>query len=363
MVLLVIGLLVAPGPQLGAAQAAAAKPRVTLTVSAGQVTAGSVVTLGVGVRRGVRGQRVRVQQWEAGSWRTVAQRRLNKKGRLAANVPVPLGTPGGVDFRVRIARSGRAKAVASAPVRVQVIRPPSYSPPPLPPVETGWFQAVYAVPADQPVDSPAVEAHRAKIAKTVDEVNGWFTTQTIGGVVPRFLENAGGEVAVRVIQLPLTTAQLAVAKDSDIRAAVRAVWPAARDRKDMVFVREGVGTPSCGDGDVGGDYALVAESKCEQSVTGSDWPGGASYAVAHKLAHLFGAVPVCAPHHDAANRAHVTGPGNDLLVASKPADLDPAATIVLDAGRDDYYGHGRADCPDMAASAWWGPAPQNPATD
>ena len=72
----------------------------------------------------------------------------------------------------------------------------------------------------------------------------------------------------------------------------------------------------------------------------------------HEVFHLLGAVPYCAPNLDPDGKhvnARESG-GLDLMVASPSADsLDE---IEIDFGRDDYYGHHRSDCPDIARSPW-----------
>ena len=80
----------------------------------------------------------------------------------------------------------------------------------------------------------------------------------------------------------------------------------------------------------------------------------------HELMHVFGAVSSSAPHH--CRRGHVCDATSDLMTALlSGADL---STLVLDGGRDDYYGHAgswtdaqdslfleRLDSPDRAAPA------------
>lgn len=80
----------------------------------------------------------------------------------------------------------------------------------------------------------------------------------------------------------------------------------------------------------------------------------------HELMHVFGAVPSSAPNH--CQRGHACDGTNDLMAGLlSGADL---SALVLDGGRDDYYGHGgawtdaqdslfleRLDSPDRAAPA------------
>jgi hypothetical protein len=67
----------------------------------------------------------------------------------------------------------------------------------------------------------------------------------------------------------------------------------------------------------------------------------------HDILHGLGIVGTCAPHHHLAG--HVSDFPNDLMYAGSAAwQLPP----TLDVGRDDYYGHGRSDCPDLGRSPY-----------
>jgi hypothetical protein len=71
------------------------------------------------------------------------------------------------------------------------------------------------------------------------------------------------------------------------------------------------------------------------------------YAMLHDILHGLGAVATCAPNHHLAG--HVSDFANDLMWAGNQPWLFPAK---LDIGRDDYYGHGRSDCADLARSPY-----------
>lgn len=84
------------------------------------------------------------------------------------------------------------------------------------------------------------------------------------------------------------------------------------------------------------------------------------YAMLHDLLHGLGFVPECAPNHHRAG--HVTAPNDDLMWAGDVGFWTFPAK--LDVGRDDYYGHGRAGCPDLATSPYltaYPPAAPTPA--
>jgi hypothetical protein len=73
--------------------------------------------------------------------------------------------------------------------------------------------------------------------------------------------------------------------------------------------------------------------------------GYVEWGALHEIAHTLGFVATCAPGH--ARAGHVSAPAKDLMWGGPGFwELPP----VLDEGRNDYYGHGRSDCPDLAQS-------------
>lgn len=75
----------------------------------------------------------------------------------------------------------------------------------------------------------------------------------------------------------------------------------------------------------------------------------------HEVFHLLGAVPNCAPNLDR-DGAHVNSAESGWLDIMSPGGAAVAGNmdeIEIDFGRDDYYGHGRPDCLDMAASPYF----------
>jgi hypothetical protein len=68
--------------------------------------------------------------------------------------------------------------------------------------------------------------------------------------------------------------------------------------------------------------------------------------VLHEIIHTLGFVAECAPHHTRAG--HVSDYSTDLMYAGS----EPWKPESLDIGHDDYYGHSRAGCPDLADSAY-----------
>ena len=77
-----------------------------------------------------------------------------------------------------------------------------------------------------------------------------------------------------------------------------------------------------------------------------DTPGYMEFAMLHELLHTLGAVATCAPNHVLSG--HSGDDPRDLMYAG-PLAWRPS---LLDVGRDDYYGHGRAGCFDLALSSF-----------
>lgn len=75
----------------------------------------------------------------------------------------------------------------------------------------------------------------------------------------------------------------------------------------------------------------------------------------HEVFHLMGAVPNCAPNLDR-NGAHVNSSESgwrDLMSPGGAVSANSMDEIEIDFGRDDYYGHGRPDCLDIARSPYF----------
>ena len=111
---------------------------------------------------------------------------------------------------------------------------------------------------------------------------------------------------------------------------------------------EGARQVTCAMGGPGGVAVLVDNCRQRPS-TASAWGSGVSTVIAHELVHGLGAVRACAPH--ASPDGHVTDDPADI-VHVRALQVSPHL-LVLDAGRDDYFGHGMDDCPDIADSPLW----------
>jgi hypothetical protein len=310
-----------------AAPAAAAKPRCASTLSAAQVPVGGKVTLAGTIRP--KGK-VALQARGATRWVTITTKRSSKRGRFSFTVPTK--TAGTVAIRARGRRACSAKTLTITAAPAGVDAPPAW-------------RAVYALASDQTEDPGKVAAIRA----THEAVNGWFATQTVDGVRPRWFRDSGGAIAVTVVRLAHTRAEYDAAGDSydmvdaDLRAAG---LPAGGDKLAVWIDVSNSG--ACGATRAG--VVIMFEAACDIHPSTADaWPQGGTYLVAHEMAHGFGAVQPCAPH--SIGGGHVGDDPKDLLYAGdQPRDWDH---ITLDPGRDDYYGPFSADCPGIESSPYW----------
>lgn len=71
----------------------------------------------------------------------------------------------------------------------------------------------------------------------------------------------------------------------------------------------------------------------------------------HELFHLLGAVPNCAPNQGRGNHAI----DHELDVMTSGSPRPQWEWTHIDWGNDDYYGHGREDCVDIALSPYFEP--------
>jgi len=207
------------------------------------------------------------------------------------------------------------------------------------------FQAIYALAADQTAAPGKIAAIRA----TIEAVDGWFATQTTGGVVPRWVRGRDGSATVLTIRLAQTVAQYNAYEDNYdfVVYDITALGQPAKGQKIAVFIdlsNEG----ACGASS--GDVTVLFEAACDihpSEVT--SWPYDATYLLAHELTHNFGAADLCGPHADSSG--HVLDDPRDLLYnGSKPLDWDH---LMLDVGHDDYYATSSVSCPGITDSPYW----------
>ena len=190
------------------------------------------------------------------------------------------------------------------------------------------------------------------ILHEIDLVAGWFAGQT-GGHEPRFYA-PGGTLAVDTVDLGITKAAIEGAPDplTTLADRLHALGYGMSGETVVAYVAS-MGT-ACGiTQDNHGAATTVAlwMPACDiyPRADTPSFPYDATYLAAHEMTHAFGAVPACAPHSD--GTGHVNDDPRDVVYGgASQRDWDH---ITLDPGHDDYYGHGRTDCLDIATSPFW----------
>lgn len=215
-------------------------------------------------------------------------------------------------------------------------------------------QAVYAVARD------GIDRHldtNGALAHSIISWESWLRSQTGGRAIR--LARWSGEPSIAFIRLSATEAEL----------LGKGVW--IRDAMEAELARNGYLAP-------GNVYAVYYDGPSNGQCGGGAWPPSlkgnvaalylrgtfpnastppcASHAFAgpgepprylefamlHEILHTMGYVATCAPHHT--QRGHVSDDPTDLMYAG-PLPWKPA---TLDVNHDDYFGHGRKSCPDLA---------------
>jgi len=253
--------------------------------------------------------------------------------------------------------AGSAPAARQALPRATADRPDEVTGP--------QVHVVYAVPADG-VDR-ALDTTGA-LAASVDAWTRWLAGETGG---PRLrLDTSGGELDVTFVRLARNDAEIA-AQGAYVRDELERLLAAAglaHEAKLYAVYYDGTSTYACGGGAwppaVNGRVAAMylhglpaGPIPCDANRLAGpgEPPGYLDIAMLHELVHTLGFVATCAPHHTL--NGHASDSPNDLMWSGDaPWQLPPR----LDIGRDDYYGHGRADCPDLARSPFMTSVPAPP---
>lgn len=202
------------------------------------------------------------------------------------------------------------------------------------------------------------------LARTVAAWNGWLAAQSGG---PRLrLDTAGGALDITFVRLASTDAAIAgdgVYVRDRLERELRATGVLTAGKLAAVYY-DGTSTVACGGGpwppglvgQVAALYLRGAPPGAPACDTNRFSPDGVAVgylelALLHELFHALGAAPACAPHQT--RSGHTSDGPTDLMYAGD----EPWQPSALDLGRDDYWGHGRADCLDLATSAFVEPTP------
>jgi hypothetical protein len=181
------------------------------------------------------------------------------------------------------------------------------------------------------------------------------------------LDTYGGQPDVTFVRLTKTDEYIASFYAHVREMVERGLSDAGQLDPDKIYIvyYDGTSSYACGGASyppslIGQAQVLYLRGLPDGPVTCGSNPLGAPAATApnyfdiaalHEFAHGLGLVPLCAPHQYLGG--HASDAANDLMwTGSQPWDV---AHVSLDVNRDDYYGHGRTDCPDMQNSVFLAP--------
>jgi probable HAF family extracellular repeat protein len=220
--------------------------------------------------------------------------------------------------------------------------------------------ALYVVPSDRP---DAQLDTTGAIETSLTAVQAWLREQTGGQSLQ--LDTYHGRLDVTFVELPVTDAAIRSYGAFARWAIEDALQQAGLIVPDKIYaVYYGGGSDlSCGSAPwppvVTGQVVAMylhgtppGAPPCDTHVLGASplTMGYLEFGMLHELIHSFGLVAPCAPHHTLAG--HVSDDPRDLMYAG-PLPWVPS---ILDVGRDDYFGHANAACPDdLQGSPYLGP--------
>ena len=173
---------------------------------------------------------------------------------------------------------------------------------------------------------------------------GWFRSQT-GGKHPIF-ERDGPAISVERITLSQAASEYSNL-ELDLYPEIREKAGRTGDSPLLVFFEGRISSNgNCG-WSAFSRLVLIPIDNCSIAPqSGTMWPYGSTYLIAHELTHLLGAVEPCAPNYHENSPSHVDDSNRDILYIGP--DGRDWNNLVLDHGNDDYYNHGRDDCHDIA---------------
>lgn len=219
---------------------------------------------------------------------------------------------------------------------------------------------LYVVPRDG--EDRALDTS-STIERSVLSWERWLTGQT-GGRGMR-VDTYQGALDVSFFRLATADAVVA-ARGAFVRDQIEAELYAAgftSPAKIYAVYYDGSSTTACGGADpqpsIRGAFAALylkgtppGAPPCSSIDLGLDPPSYHEFAMLHEIVHTLGFVPRCAPHaRGDYDFGHVTDSRYDLMwTGNEPWGVFEPNKMQLDVGHDDYYGHGRSGCPDLAAS-------------
>ena len=207
---------------------------------------------------------------------------------------------------------------------------------------------VYAIPSDG--QDRALDTN-GTIEGSVAGFQAWLDGQTRGRVLR--IDTAGAEPDITFFKLSKTDDEMARLNPGIVTEIERQLERAGFAAKGKIYAvyYDGTSPDRCGGAAwpptlPGRTAAVYLRGKpCAPNPAASYW----QFAMFHDVFHVAGFVPTCAPNHTQAG--HVSDDPADLMYAGP----QPWVPSVLDTGRDDYYEHPAAGCPDLADSPYLSP--------
>jgi Divergent InlB B-repeat domain len=206
------------------------------------------------------------------------------------------------------------------------------------------------------------------ITRSVDSFQAWLRRQTQGRALA--VDTYQGALDVTFFRLATDNARVAD-RGIYVREQIeQELFDAGFDSPNKLYAvyYDGSSNLTCGGGDpqpsVRGSFAALylqgtppGAPPCASNRLGVDPPGYFEFAMLHEIVHTLGFVAPCAPHVTRVD--HVSDSPFDLMWAGDaPWGTNEPSRMQLDVGHDDYYGHGRPDCPDLARSPYLTPPEQ-----
>ena len=214
------------------------------------------------------------------------------------------------------------------------------------------IHVVYALPGD--VEDGNLDRY-GDIERSFDAIQHWLKAE-VGRRLR--LDTAGGRLDVTFLRLSFTAQAGEERGDSlvqDLEGEIRDRFGASTDKAYAVYYA-GRSGDVCGSASTEGlvAVAFLDPEGCSPRPVGGDRELASTYeaVMAHELLHVFGAVPECAPDR-LETSAHVGTSVGDLMYAGP--EWSGHDEVVIDGGRDNYFGHGQADCVDTSTSEFWEP--------
>ena len=211
------------------------------------------------------------------------------------------------------------------------------------------IHVVYAVPSD--IEDGNLDRY-GDIATSFEAIQNWLADEVGRRLI---LDTYGGELDVTFLRLPFTHQEGDGQSGSLVFALEQAIARNLGVVDDKIYAVYYAGRSAgvCGSAGLFGKVGAVYVSRdgCSNSSPGMDPEVASTYeaVMVHELFHVFGAVAPCAPNF--VEGSHVRDDTEDLMYAG--VERGARAEAVIDLDRNDYYGHGREDCLDVAGSRYW----------